>query len=270
MGRDGRLRLGFERRGTATVLARCRYTLPLQVLAPVALDDAAAVVSVLNPTGGLVGGDRLLIDIDLGPGAHACLTTPSATRVYRTAGPPAEQHVGIRVGTGAALEWVPDHTIPHAGAALRQRIEITLEPAARLVLVDAFAAGRIARGEAWRFAWLESSLSLRDGRGLLFHDRFVLQGGDGLEGLGFTEAHPYFASVLVAGPGNWPELRHAAESLLAARPGVCGAAGVLARGGLMIRLLAATAPALSSAVDQLWALARHRVLGLPPLALRKL
>jgi len=32
--------------------------MPLQVMAPVALDDPAAVVCMLNPTGGLVGGDR--------------------------------------------------------------------------------------------------------------------------------------------------------------------------------------------------------------------
>ena len=59
VGRDGALSLRFERRGAATVLARSRFTLPLQVLSPLVLDHAAAVVSILNPTGGLVGGDRL-------------------------------------------------------------------------------------------------------------------------------------------------------------------------------------------------------------------
>ena len=63
VGRDGALTLRFEQRGAATVVAGCRYTLPLQVLAPVALDDPAAIVSILNPTGGLVGGDRLSIDV---------------------------------------------------------------------------------------------------------------------------------------------------------------------------------------------------------------
>src|SRR5262245_28212945 len=85
-GRDGALCRELERRGAQTVVAGCRWTLPLQVLAPMALDDAALVVSVLNPTGGLVGGDRLVVDVRLGPGAHACLTTPSATKVYRTTG----------------------------------------------------------------------------------------------------------------------------------------------------------------------------------------
>ncbi|HZN50301.1 MAG TPA: urease accessory protein UreD, partial [Methylomirabilota bacterium] len=86
VGRDGALRLRFECRGTATVVTGWRYTLPLQALAPVALDDPSAVVSILNPTGGLVGGDRLSIDVEATADAHAVLTTPSATRVYRTDG----------------------------------------------------------------------------------------------------------------------------------------------------------------------------------------
>ncbi|MBI4254688.1 MAG: urease accessory protein UreD, partial [Candidatus Rokubacteria bacterium] len=174
VGRDGLLRLGFERRGAATVLRRVRSTLPLQVLAPVALEDPAAVVSILNPTGGLLGGDRLAIEADVGPGAHALLTTPSASRVYRAAAEATLQTVALRLGPGALVEWVPDHTIPFAGSVFRQAIDCELDEGARLVLVDAFAAGRIARGEAWQFRRLESALTLRDRQGLVFHDRFVL------------------------------------------------------------------------------------------------
>src|SRR5207247_38951 len=112
VGRDGTLALTLERRAGTTVLGRCRYALPLQVLAPLALGGPAAVVSVLNPTGGLVGGDRLAIDVTLGRAAHGCLTTPSATKVYRTAGAAAEQRVRLRLEAGAILEWVPDPTIP--------------------------------------------------------------------------------------------------------------------------------------------------------------
>ena len=147
VGRDGALSLRFERRGPATVVAGCRYTLPLQVLAPVALDDPAAVVSILNPTGGLVGGDRLSIHVHAAAGAHAVLTTPSATRVYRTEGEPTVQSVRLSVGPRAVVEWVPDHTIPFAGSALRQSIDVDLDETAGLILVDAFSAGRIALGQ---------------------------------------------------------------------------------------------------------------------------
>jgi urease accessory protein len=242
---------------------------PLQVLAPVGLDDAAAVVSILNPTGGVVGGDRLGIDVGVGPGAHACLTTPSATRVYRTSGPPAVQEVAIDLGPGATLEYVPDHTIPFPGSAFRQAIRVQVGAGARLILVDAFAGGRITRDEAWRFALLESALVVRDADGWLLRDRFVLVGDPAWGGLGLAEAAGYFATVVVLGERADAEL--AAELTRAGDGvGVAAAGGVLPRGcGILLRCLAATAPLLAETIDGVWATARRRLLGAPPLFLRK-
>lgn len=267
VGRDGRLTLGFERRGARTVVARCRYTLPLQVLAPVALDDTAAIVSILNPTGGLVAGDSLLVDVDVAPGAHACLTTPSATKVYRAESAPATQDVTLRLGAGASLEWVPDHTIPHAGAAFRQTLGAEVAEDAALVVVDAFAAGRIARGEAWRFALLESTLTIRDRSGPVLHDRFRLCDG-GPHGLGVTEGRPYFATVVVVADRGVAAFAERVAALDADHDVDVGA-GLLARRGAVVRCLAADAPALGRTVEAVWAAARAEVLGMPPLALRK-
>jgi len=267
VGRDGILRLAFERRGGRTVVAGCRWRVPLQVMAPVALDDAAAIVSILNPTGGLVGGDRLAIDVSVGAGAHGCLTTPSATKVYRTTGPPAEQTVRLTLGPGARLEWVPDHTIPFAGSALRQRMEAEVAEDAALVLVDAFAAGRVARGEAWRFALLDSALSVRDARGWLLHDRLVLRDGAPGPGLGAAEDRPYVATIAVIGDTGLTAFVDDVAALGGA--GADLGAGLLPRRGALVRCLAGDAPALAHALDGVWAAARRRVLGLPPLALRK-
>jgi urease accessory protein len=269
-GRDGALRLHFERRGLRTVLARARYTLPLQVLAPVALDDPAAVVSILNPTGGLVGGDHLAIDVSVGAAAHACLTTPSATKVYRTAADPATQDVTLRLEAGAVCEWIPDHTIPFAGSALRQRIIVDVGDGACLILVDAFAAGRVGRREAWAFRLLDSAITVRDAKGWLLHDRFVLEGAGPLDPrrLGAAEHRPYFASLVVVADDV-----EAFRRGIAARFPACGevavAAGSLPRRGALVRCLAPSAPALLDAIDALWAVARREVLGLPPLGLRK-
>ncbi len=269
VGRDGALRLVFERRGAATVLAGCRSTLPLQVLAPMALDGPAAVVSLLNPTGGVLGGDRLTVDVEVGPGAHACLTTPSATRIYRTAGDAAVQTVRLALAPGATAEWVPDHTIPSAGAVLRQALTFEVGAGAVLIAVDAWAAGRVARGEAWHFRRLDSALTVRDAAGLILHDRFVLEGDGRWDGLGFAEACPYFATVVVVADAG---LGAFVADLAAALPpggGVRAAAALLPRRAALVRCLAADAPALTGALEATWALARGRVLGLPPLGLRK-
>jgi urease accessory protein len=270
IGRDGALRLGFERRGATTVLAGCRCIVPLQVLAPVALADTAAVVSMLNPTGGVLGGDRLTVEIEVGPGAHACLTTPSATRVYRTAGEPAVQHVRAALGAGAILEWVPDHVIPSAGAALRQSLEVAAGAGATVIAIDAFAAGRVARGEAWRFALLDSALTVRDAAGPILHDRFILGDGAPWDGLGFAEGRPYFATVVLVADAGLDELIADLPGALAGSAGIAAGAARLSRRGALIRCLAPGAPALAEALGAVWALARRRLLGRPPLPLRKL
>ncbi|MBI3637894.1 MAG: urease accessory protein UreD [Candidatus Rokubacteria bacterium] len=260
--------LAFERRGGRTVLTRSRFTLPLQVMTPMDLDDPAAVVSVLNPTGGLVGGDRLSIDVTVALKAHAVLTTPSATKVYRAAGPPTMQDVTLRVADDAVLEWVPDHTIPFAGAAFRQRIGVELGDGARLILVDAWAAGRVARAEAWTFAELASALAVRDRAGWIFLDRFVLTGAARWAGLGLAEGHPYFATIVIVGDDT-AGLGRAVADAIGPRDDVVLAVGALARRGAVVRCLALTAPALTATVDAVWTLARRRLIGVPPPALRK-
>ncbi len=198
------------------------------------------------------------------------MTTPSATRIYRSTGEPAVQTARLRLGPGAIVEWVPDHTIPSAGAALRQSFDVEVADGARLILIDAFAAGRVARGEAWRFALLDSTLTVRDARGLLLHDRFVLRGGADWDRLGLAEGRPYFATiVLIAEAGldafiaDLPRRaahgrRHGGRGPSAAPRSARSAAWP------------PDAPALSAALDSVWTLARARLLDLPPLRLRKL
>jgi urease accessory protein len=250
-------------------VAACRSTVPLQVLAPVALDDPAVVVSILNPTGGLAGGDRVVIEVAAGSGAHGCLTTPSATKVYRTRDRPAIQEVGLRLAADATLEYVPDHTIPFAGAAFQQVIRAEVPARARLIVVDAFAAGRVARGEAWRFTSAESALVVSDGSGWLLRDRFVLRGDGGWAGLGLTEACPYFATIAGFGDGS-EAVGHAVAAAVGGHRGVTAAGGPLARRGWLVRCLARSAPDLVEALETLWGTARRQMLGLRPLPLRKL
>jgi urease accessory protein len=270
VGRDGALTLHVERRGDRSVLARARFTLPLQTLAPLGLDHQAAVVSILNPTGGLVGGDRLTIETKVGAAAHACITTPSATKVYRTTGEPAVQDVALGLEAGAVCEWVPDHTIPFAGSALRQRITADVGDGASLILVDAFAAGRVGRGEAWAFRLLDSAITVRDTKGFILRDRFVLEGDASFDprSLGAAEQRPYWASLVVIAD-DVDAFRREVAGHFSPGGAVAVAAGALPRRGALVRCLAPSAPLLIDALDTLWAAARRLVLDLPPLALRK-
>jgi urease accessory protein UreH len=169
---------------------------------------------------------------------------------------------------------VPDHTIPFAGSALRQAIDVELDETAGLILIDAFAAGRVAAGEAWRFARLESAISIRDRGGWLLYDRFVLRGPAAnddvaLDGLGFTESRPYFASIAIVGAFDRERFAVEVGGLVAAGVATMLDVAVLPRRGALVRCLAPSAPALLDALEGCWRLARRALLGLPPLALRK-
>jgi len=196
------------------------------------------------------------------------LTTPSATKVYRTRDAMAEQHVRMTVGAGAICEWVPEHTIPFPGSKLRQTLDADLAPMPGWSSWTRSPAARVAREETWRFDHLESAVTIRDGAGWLFHDRFVLRGRGGYDGLGFTEAQPYFATVVVIADGATAEFACAA-TVVGETAGATVAAAPLPRRGVVVRVLAAGAPALLAAIDAVWTVARQRLLGAPALALRK-
>jgi len=94
--------------------------------------DACQVV-ILHPPGGVVGGDRLSIDVELKAGSRALITTPGATKFYRSAGPEAVQQTRIRVADGATLEWTPQETILFDRSLSRIDTLVDLEPGARFL-----------------------------------------------------------------------------------------------------------------------------------------
>ena len=272
VGRDGFLHLAFERQGSRTVLTERRFTLPLQALEPIPLDsEGAAVLLLLNPTGGLVGGDRLSTDVTVSSGAHCCLTTPAATKVYRTVGPPALQSFSARLAPGSILEYVPDHLIPFPGAAFRQSIHLELEEKSVAIIYDAFAIGRVARGEGWDFSEIENLLTVTDLHGVRLRDRFMLTPSRrAWSGVGGMEEMNYLATLGILFEEDPSALLSELETALAGEPRVKGGVSRLGRGGLLVRFLAETAPDLQGMFHQLWTLTRRAVLGLGPLDLRKL
>jgi urease accessory protein len=183
------------------------------------------------------------------------------------------QRLTARVGEGARLEYMPDHVIPSPGARLIQSLDVALAPGASAVVCDAWSAGRLARGESWLFHLLDSGIVAKDAEGLLFKERVVLDGARGWGGLGGAEGMVYVASVLCLAPYH-PRLDGLAEELAAAQARIAhGAhAGVtpLARGGVVARILAPSAPAMQGAIEAAWSACRAHLWNLPPLLLRKI
>lgn len=275
VGRVGELKIDYAKPDHRTIISHSYFTTPWKLLPPIYLDDTGAAYTLLvNPSGGLVGGDHLSIDMHVGQDAHVLISAPSANRVYRTEGKVSEQHVNISVGPGAVLEWFPEHTIPFAGSRFRQTLRATLAPGATLLLWDAVAAGRIAREERWAFTDLENEIRITTASGRSLHERYVLVPDTDLGRVGLAEEWNYVGSFYVVNDAMasevWSRLEPKIAAILDARPDeVLGGVSTPSVPGLAIKLLARKAPDLTYMLDALWAVVREGVLTLPPVSLRK-
>jgi urease accessory protein len=153
MGWAGSLQLDYRSealRGTPRTVAHDRHDGPLRVLASLYPEAQGVCHNVLvHPPGGLVGGDQLGIDVALAADAHALITTPGATRYYRSTGAPAAQRLRATLSEGARLEWLPLETIAYSGCIGENLMRFELAPGAEMIGWDVLALGLPASDQAF-------------------------------------------------------------------------------------------------------------------------
>ena len=92
----GEARARFERAGARSEAARVFETGGLRLRFPRAETECEAVL--VNTGGGMAGGDRAAIEMTVGPGARALVTTQAAEKIYRC------EDESVRVETRLAVE----------------------------------------------------------------------------------------------------------------------------------------------------------------------
>lgn len=142
MAWHGHLKLDYQRDTDGRTTALDRHEGPLRVLQRLYPEGPGVCHHVLvHPPGGIVGGDRLVIDASLAEGSHALITTPSATRFYRSAGEIASQDLHARLAPGTRLEWLPLETLVYDAALAENRMRFELAPGAEMLGWDLIALG---------------------------------------------------------------------------------------------------------------------------------
>jgi len=269
-GWAAKLELRFERRAAATRLVSNRHHGPLRLLRALPQDDGSCHAVIVHPPGGLVGGDSLDVDLQLGPSSHLLCTTPGAQKWYRSAHFPARSDTRVSVGSGALLEWLPQPAIVYEGARVDQAVRFELAPGARMIGWECLVLGRAGMGERFTRGRLRQRLSLAIDERLAWIEQTCADAGDRLfaSPLGWR-GHCVSGTVWAVGPA-------ATESLLSEWRGILdrfedlGRQGGAARfeGGatratptlLLARLLADDAEPVMDASRALWAAARPLVL----------
>jgi urease accessory protein len=128
-------------------VARFEHDGPLRILQTLYPEGDGTCHNVLvHPPGGLVGGDTLDISMRARAGAHGLVTTPGASRFYRSDGETASQRTRITLAEGSRLEWLPLEAICYSGCIARNHVSLRLAPGAEAIVWDVTALGLPASG----------------------------------------------------------------------------------------------------------------------------
>ncbi len=181
---SGHLRLRAEWRDHGkTVLAQQSFRAPFHVGKSYWDEDGKTLrVQVVNPTAGILEGDRLETEVSVGSGAALLVTTPSASRVFHMRSGEAVAAQRFAVESGGWLEFLPEPLVPHQASRYRQVTEIDVAEGGEIAFADLLMPGRLARGEAWSWSRLALTLSVRAGGELILRERLD-QSGEELRAL---------------------------------------------------------------------------------------
>lgn len=202
-GKVGRLRLRFERRDDRTVLADLYRQAPLLVQRALYWDTAMpemACVFIVATSGGMLQGDRNEIDISLGDGARAHLTTQAATKVQEMDANYASAVQRIVLADDAYLEYLPEPTIPFRHSRFVTRTHVTLPESATMLYAEILTPGRMHRNdEVFRYDVLSSTVRAARPTGAdLFVEKFVITPGhDGVQRKGVLGDFRVYANVVL-------------------------------------------------------------------------
>ena len=132
-------------------------------------DDGRCELPLLHTAGGLVGGDRLNIDLTLRPNSRALITSVAAQKVYGSVGRSqlhpqgawSYQSVTGSLQPGSDLEWLPQELVLYADALLEQQLRVTLPLDASFLSAEIVRLGRTAAGETLQQGRWRSSLTIQ-------------------------------------------------------------------------------------------------------------
>lgn len=249
-------------------VARHSHQGPLRILKSLYPEGDAICHNVLvHPPGGLVGGDAIDIQISVASGAHGLVSTPGATRFYKSGGHPALQQVVAHVADQARLEWLPLEAIAYNDCQGTNRAVFNLAPGAELITWDVTALGLPTSDQAFEHGHFQQHLEIPG----VWLERGNIQGADSRwlnSPLGLVGQKCLANLVFACGSPIAPER---VELALASARQVMEAHPLKLQAGItcahpQVIVLRVMAPLVEPTMDllkQVWATWRHALWNLP-------
>ena len=155
-GKNGKLRivLDVEPISGKTRMKEKESMFPLSVQKEMYYDPfqpKMTQIYIMSSSGGILQGDKYMIDIILEKNTLAHITTQGATRVYGMNVSNAIQVVNVSLDDGAYLEFIPDQIIQYKNSRFYQEINFKVHDNATMIYSEIISPGRIAMGEIFDY-----------------------------------------------------------------------------------------------------------------------
>lgn len=169
---------------------------------PFSVRCTPGVAHLVGSAAGPLGGDDLVLEVELDPGAEVAVRSVAAQMVHPgRAGERSHTTYDVALGTDALLRWQPEPTVLVAGAHHDSRATVGLGPGARMVWREELVAGRHGEGSGSVVSTLRVVL---DGTPLVHHElRVGPDAGPAWDGPGGAGRSRAFGTVVVVDPHEW-------------------------------------------------------------------
>ncbi len=275
VGKSGFLRLGFERRDERTILADLQSRTPYLAQRALHCDEALpemAWLFTITTAGCVLQGDRLALEVALGPCAMAHVTTQSATKIHSMDTNFALQTQVLSLDEGAYLEFLPDPLIPHRQARFASDTRITLHPSASLLYSEIVQPGRKYHHPDECFGATVLSLATaaaRPGGPPLFIEKLLIEPARyPMRQTGVMDGFDVFGNVILCTPPDTADRIHARVAAdVDLEQGVAfGACRLPNDAGLIYKVLGRETTQVKAKVREFWEVARKEITGagIPP------
>ncbi len=257
-GWKAELNLGFKKKLDHTVLSSRTQSGPLTVQRPFYPEKEVCHLYLLHPPGGVVGGDELHINVGLEAGASVLLTTPGATKFYRSTGALAQQVQTLSVADGCALEWLPQENIFFDQTYSHLCTRILLEETARFIGWEINCYGRPASKDLFTNGQVRTRLEVvRNGMPLLL-DQLLVEDTVALKSPGSFNGNSCFGT-LIATPVS-PRLLDMVRSIVSGRDNRQLVGLSLLDDLLVVRCLGHYSESIANTLRSIWAALRPELL----------
>jgi urease accessory protein len=231
-----------------------------------ALPDQAWLF-MITTTGCVLQGDRLALEITLGPGARAHVTTQSATKIHSMDANYAVQTQSITLADGAYLEFLPEPMIPHRRARFLSETRLTIAPTATALYGEIVQPGRKHHHPDEAFGATLLSLAVeaaRPGGEALFVEKLVVDPARRpVRQTGVMGSFDVLGNVVLLTPADVADRVHARiDAEVDLGEGIAfGACRLPNDAGLIFKALGRETAQVKAKVREFWAIAREEATG---------